>query len=131
MKKESKTQAFINMSTEDAQQRQKMKQRFNAFIDFVKICESVVQSQSGYEDYQATWSNLSTELIDEWIMREWKKANRHKEREEEVHLTILQLAAFYDYLRREYKPIANPAAQSLLHMENRIMRKRQYKRRAA
>ena len=108
-----------------------MKRRFNAFIDFVKVCEMVVQSQSEYEDYKATWSNLSTQLIDEWILREWKKANRHKEREQEVHETILMLAAFYDYLRRVYKPIENPAAQSLLHMENGIMKRRRYNKKAA
>lgn len=131
MAKKSKTQEFINAMTDDQKKREEMKRRFNAFIDFVKVCEMVVQSQAGYEDYQATWSNLSTQLIDEWILREWKKANRHKEREEEVHQTILQLAAFYDYLRRTVKPIDNPAAQSLLHMENGIMKRRRYNKRAA
>lgn len=131
MKTKSKTQEFINAMTNDLEKRETMKRRFNAFIDFVKVCEMVVQSQSEYEDYKATWSNLSTQLIDEWIMREWKKANRHKEREQEVHETILMLAAFYDYLRRVYKPIENPAAQSLLHMENGIMKRRRYNKRAA
>lgn len=131
MTKKSKTQEFINAMTSDPVKQIQMKKRFNAFIDYVKVCESIVQSMSGYEDYQATWSNLAVETIEEWIFREWRKANRHKDREMEIHQTILQLAAFYDYLKRVYKPIDNPAAQALLHLENGLMKKRKYNKKAA
>ena len=131
MTKKSKTQEFIENMTNDLVKQNQMKKRFNAFIDYVKVCESIVQSMSGYEDYQATWSNLAVETIEEWIYREWRKANRHKDREMEIHQTILQLAAFYDYLKRVYKPIENPAAQALLHLENGLMKKRKYNKKAA
>ncbi len=127
----SKTQEFINASTTDLVKRAAMKRRFNWFLNYIKITENIVRSQEGFEDYRATWSTLNEYIIDEWVDFEWKKANRHKDREHEVHETLLMLAAFYEYLKRTVKPIENPAAQSLLHLENGLMKRRQYRKKVA